>query len=269
MRIWIKTRVNALLWIRTRVNALLPRTLRRGTEPLKLCRSDRHARPLPTLGLRGAATSHKGRRAGSRPARATIFSCRLSSMAERCVVAAETLDRYRQAVPNIGRVAHRQSGGLQNRAREGSIPSSPAKHFVRKRQKRIPSRLSLSRPPPSPSNLLAAELTKFAIAFSLGCRPLRRLGNNKAPKSNPAHCQSQHQHACGRDPAAAHAHEQARPRCPQRHNQGCDDRYRDEDCARNAYQLDDIASRLSNPCTIERAVKKAHGHRERGYDGGR
>ena len=115
------------IWIKTRVNALLPRTLRRGTEPLKLCRSDRHARPLPTLGLRGAATSHKGRRAGSRPARATIFSCRLSSMAERCVVAAETLDRYRQAVPNIGRVAHRQSGGLQNRAREGSIPSSPAK----------------------------------------------------------------------------------------------------------------------------------------------
>ena len=47
-------------------------------------------------------------------------------MAERCVVAAETLDRYRQAVPDFGRVAHRQSGGLQNRAREGSIPSSPA-----------------------------------------------------------------------------------------------------------------------------------------------
>jgi hypothetical protein len=47
-------------------------------------------------------------------------------MAERCVVAAETLDRYRQAVPDIGRVAHRQSGGLQNRVREGSIPSSPA-----------------------------------------------------------------------------------------------------------------------------------------------
>jgi hypothetical protein len=67
-----------------------------------------------------------GRRAGSRPARATILSCRLSSMAERCVVAAETLDRYRQAVPNIRRVAHRQSGGLQNRVREGSIPSSPA-----------------------------------------------------------------------------------------------------------------------------------------------
>ena len=108
------------------MNALLLRTLRRGTEPLKLRRSDRHARPLPTLGLRGAATSHKGRRAGSRPARATILSCRLSSMAERCVVAAETLDRYRQAVPNIGRVAHRQSGGLQNRVREGSIPSSPA-----------------------------------------------------------------------------------------------------------------------------------------------
>ena len=93
---------------------------------MKLRRSDRHARPLPTLGLRGAATSHKGRRAGSRPARATILSCRLSSMAERCVVAAETLDRYRQAVPDIGRVAHRQSGGLQNRVREGSIPSSPA-----------------------------------------------------------------------------------------------------------------------------------------------
>ena len=104
----------------------LPRTLRRGAEPLKLRRSDRHARPLPTLGLRGAATSHKGRRAVSRPARATILSCRLSSMAERCVVAAETLDRYRQAVPDIGRVAHRQSGGLQNRVREGSIPSSPA-----------------------------------------------------------------------------------------------------------------------------------------------
>ena len=110
----------------TRVNALLLRALRRGAEPLKLRRSDRHARPLPTLGLRGAATSHKGRRAGSRPARATILSCRLSSMAERCVVAAETLDRYRQAVPDIGRVAHRQSGGLQNRVREGSIPSSPA-----------------------------------------------------------------------------------------------------------------------------------------------
>ena len=93
---------------------------------MKLRRSDRHARPLPTLGLRGAATSHKGRRAGSRPARATILSCRLSSMAERCVVAAEMLDRYRQAVPDIGRVAHRQSGGLQNRVREGSIPSSPA-----------------------------------------------------------------------------------------------------------------------------------------------
>lgn len=93
---------------------------------MKLRRSDRHARPLPTLGLRGAATSHKGRRAGSRPVRATISSCRLSSMAERCVVAAETLDRYRQAVPDIGRVAHRQSGGLQNRVREGSIPSSPA-----------------------------------------------------------------------------------------------------------------------------------------------
>ena len=93
---------------------------------MKLRRSDRHARPLPTLGLRGAATSHKGRRAGSRPARATILSCRLSSMAERCVVAAETLDRYRQAVPDIGRVAQRQSGGLQNRVREGSIPSSPA-----------------------------------------------------------------------------------------------------------------------------------------------
>ena len=134
--IWIKTRVNALLWIKTRVDALLPRTLRRGTEPLKLCRSDRHARPLPTLGLRGAAASHKGRRAGSRPARATIFSCRLSSMAERCVVAAETLDRYRQAVPNIGRVAHRQSGGFQNRVREGSIPSSPANHFLRHRQDR-------------------------------------------------------------------------------------------------------------------------------------
>ena len=59
------------------------------------------------------------------------LSCRLSSMAERCVVAAETLDRYRQAVPDIGRVAHRQSGGLQNRAREGSIPSSPANHLVR------------------------------------------------------------------------------------------------------------------------------------------
>ena len=55
-----------------------------------------------------------------------MLSCRLSSMAERCVVAAETLDRYRQAVPDIGRVAHRQSGGLQNRVREGSIPSSPA-----------------------------------------------------------------------------------------------------------------------------------------------
>src|SRR6059058_5414146 len=27
--------------------------LRRGTEPLKLCRSDRHARPLPTLGHPG------------------------------------------------------------------------------------------------------------------------------------------------------------------------------------------------------------------------
>jgi hypothetical protein len=93
---------------------------------LKLRRSDRHARPLPTLGLRGAATSHKGRKAGSRPARATILSCRLSSMAERCVVAAEMLDRYRQAVPDIGREAHRQSGGLQNRVREGSIPSSPA-----------------------------------------------------------------------------------------------------------------------------------------------
>ena len=110
----------------TRVDALLSRTLRRGTEPLKLRRSDRHARPLPTLGLRGAATFHKGRKAGSRPARATILYCRLSSMAERCVVAAETLDRYRQAVPDIGRVAHRQSGGLQNRVREGSIPSSPA-----------------------------------------------------------------------------------------------------------------------------------------------
>jgi hypothetical protein len=47
-------------------------------------------------------------------------------MAERCVVAAETLDRYRQAVPDIGRVAHRQSGGLQNRVRERSIRSSPA-----------------------------------------------------------------------------------------------------------------------------------------------
>ena len=93
---------------------------------MKLRRSDRHARPLPTLGLRGAATSHKGSKAGSRPARATILSCRLSSMAERCVVAAEMLDRYRQAVPDIGRVAHRQSGGLQNRVREGSIPSSPA-----------------------------------------------------------------------------------------------------------------------------------------------
>lgn len=62
-------------------------------------------------------------------------------MAERCVVAAETLDRYRQAVPNIGRVAHRQSGGLQNRVREGSIPSSPANHFVRQRQE--PSPLTL------------------------------------------------------------------------------------------------------------------------------
>jgi hypothetical protein len=51
-------------------------------------------------------------------------------MAERCVVAAETLDRYRQAVPDIGRVAHRQSGGLQNRVREGSIPSSPAKPWI-------------------------------------------------------------------------------------------------------------------------------------------
>jgi hypothetical protein len=37
-------------------------------------------------------------------------------MAERCVVAAETLDRYRQAVPDIGRVAHRQSGGLRTAA---------------------------------------------------------------------------------------------------------------------------------------------------------
>src|SRR5439155_20398553 len=98
-----------LHWIKIARERALPRTLRRGAEPLKLRRSDRHARPLPTLGLRGAATSHKGRRAGSRPARATILSCRLSSMAERCVVAAETLDRYRQAVPNIGRVAHRQS----------------------------------------------------------------------------------------------------------------------------------------------------------------
>ena len=62
-------------------------------------------------------------------------------MAERCVVAAETLDRYRQVVPNIGRVAHRQSGGLQNRAREGSIPSSPANHFLRQRQE--PSPLTL------------------------------------------------------------------------------------------------------------------------------
>ena len=123
----IKTRVEARSCVKGAGDALwLSRTLRRGAEPLKLRRSDRHARPLPTLGLRGAATSHKGRRAGSRPARATIFSCRLSSMAERCVVAAEMLDRYRQAVPNIGRVAHRQSGGLQNCAREGSIPSSPA-----------------------------------------------------------------------------------------------------------------------------------------------
>jgi hypothetical protein len=146
------------IWIKTRVNALLPRTLRRGTEPLKLCRSDRHARPLPTLGLRGAATSHKGRRAGSRPARATIFfSCRLSSMAERCVVAAETLDRYRQAVPNIGRVAHRQSGGLQNRAREGSIPSSPANHFVRQRQQPSPSPYGTACLPPSGSSSIGTR----------------------------------------------------------------------------------------------------------------
>ena len=51
-------------------------------------------------------------------------------MAERCVVAADTPDRYRQAVPDIGRVAHRQSGGLQNRVREGSIPSSPANYQI-------------------------------------------------------------------------------------------------------------------------------------------
>ena len=55
-----------------------------------------------------------------------------TGLAERVRRVAIALDpvwaehRYRQAVPVIGRVAHRKSGGLQNRVREGSIPSSPA-----------------------------------------------------------------------------------------------------------------------------------------------
>jgi hypothetical protein len=77
---------------------------RRGMAVSVFCRrrSDRHAHPLPTLGLRGAATSHKGRTAGSRPAERPFCPTAFASLPTNQSV---RVDSQRQALdrPQPGR----------------------------------------------------------------------------------------------------------------------------------------------------------------------
>ena len=84
--------------------------------------------PTPAANNRSTSGEEMGliSPSGAVSTRASDQSCCRSPKVRRVAVDHDKLGQYQPTVPKCGGVAHRQSGGLQTRVREGSIPSSPA-----------------------------------------------------------------------------------------------------------------------------------------------